>query len=185
MNVIIIFDIINNNIVIMSSIAYKSFNAMLSEFIENLSDVFDDVSELQTANKALTGMLEINDEVEIPLETFHEMFGEHSDLIMNKDVSLFENVSLPMVDGFDMKKAYAESDEDTRGSIWEYLKQLSILATTIKTLTPEMFSNISSVTESFMSKVQSGEISEEQAKNPLFIMQAIQDNPDLMKAIGN
>jgi len=169
----------------MASVAFKSFNAMLSEFIGSLSEVFDDIPELQTANTTLSGLLEMNDEIEMPLETFHGMFGEHSDLIMNKDVSLFKHVSLPMVEGFDMEKAYAESDEETRDCIWEYLKQLTLLATTVKTLTPDMFQKIGNVTDSFMKQVHDGSISEEDAKNPLFIMKALQDNPDLMKALGN
>ena len=167
-----------------SSVAYTSFNQMLVEFISNLSEVFDDVAELQTANTALSGMVEVNNEITQPLDMFHETFGESSDLIMNQDPSLFETVTLPMVDGFDMKKAYDESDDDTRESIWEYLKQLSLLATTVKTLTPDMFSKITSVTDGFLEKVKSGEISEEDSRNPLFIMQAIQNNPELMDAIS-
>ena len=168
----------------MSSVAYKSFNAMLSEFISNLSDVFDDVPELQTANTTLSGLLEMNDEVEMPLETFHGVFGEKSDLIMNKDPELFKQVNLPMVENFDLNKAYCESDEDTQGSIWEYLSQLTMLATTVKTLTPDMFSTINSITEDFMKQVHDGSISEEDASNPLKIMQQLQNNPDLMKKLG-
>jgi len=168
----------------MSSVAYKSFNAMLSEFISNLSDVFDDVPELQTANTTLSGLLEMNDEVPMPLETFHDVFGKKSDLIMNKDPDLFKQVNLPMVENFDLAKAYGESDEDTQGSIWEYLSQLTMLATTVKTLTPDMFSTINSITEDYMKKVHDGSISEEDASNPLKIMQQLQNNPELMKKLG-
>ena len=168
----------------MSSVAYKSFNAMLSEFISNLSDVFDDVPELQTANTTLNGLLEMNDEVTMPLETFHDIFSDKSDLIMNKDPNLFEQVSLPMVENFDMAKAYCESDEETQSSIWEYLSQLTMLATTVKTLTPEMFSTINSITEDFMMQVHEGCISEKDASNPLKIMEHLQKNPDLMKKLG-
>ena len=168
----------------MSSVAYKSFNAMLSEFISNLSDVFDDVPELQTANTTLNGLLEMNDEVEMPLETFHSVFGEKSDLIMNKDPELFNQVSLPMVENFDFSKAYGESDEETQGSIWEYLSQLTLIATTVKTLTPEMFSTINSITEDFMKQIHDGSLSEEDASNPAKIIQQLKNNPDLMKKLG-
>ena len=168
----------------MASIAYKSFNTMLSEFISNLADVFDDLPELQTANTTLNGLLEMNDEITMPLETFHNVFSEKSDLIMNKDPELFKQVSLPMAENFDLAKAYGESDEETQGSIWEYLSQLTMLATTVKTLTPDMFSTINSITEDFMKQVHDGSISEEDASNPLKIMQQLQNNPELMKKLG-
>jgi len=168
----------------MASVAYKSFNTMLSEFISNLADVFDDLPELQTANTTLNGLLEMNDEVEMPLETFHSVFGEKSDLIMNKDPELFNQVSLPMVENFDLSKAYGESDEETQGSIWEYLSQLTLIATTVKTLTPEMFSTINSITEDFMKQIHDGSLSEEDASNPAKIIQQLKNNPDLMKKLG-
>ena len=101
----------------MAGISHKSFNHMLSEFVGNLSETFDDIEELQTAKTALSSMLEVNDEVEIPLNTFHELFSPHSDLIMKKDPSILQHVQIPLADGFDMKAAYNESDEETRDAI--------------------------------------------------------------------
>lgn len=168
----------------MAGVTYKTFNTLLSEFVSNLSETFDDVQELQTACLTLDGMVQLNADIPVPLDTFHEMFSGHSDLIMNKDDSLFKHVSLPFVKEFDMKSAYAESDEETREAIWGYLQQLLFMSTSVKTMTPEMFSTIEKVTEAYMQKVRDGTISEEQANNPLFIMQEIQQNADIMKAIG-
>lgn len=165
----------------MAGISHKSFNHMLSEFVSNLSETFDDVKELQTAKTALTSMLEVNDEVEIPLITFHEIFSPHSDLIMKKDPSILEHVGIPLADGFDMKVAYDESDDETKEAIWGYIQQLLFISTTVKTMTPEMFETIGSVTEAYMQKVRDGTISTEDATNPFMIAQEIKNNPDIMK----
>ena len=165
----------------MAGISHKSFNHMLSEFVGNLSETFDDIEELQTAKTALSSMLEVNDEVEIPLNTFHELFSPHSDLIMKKDPSILQHVQIPLADGFDMKAAYNESDEETRDAIWGYIQQLLFISTTVKTMTPEMFDTIGSVTEAYMEKVRSGEISQENASNPFMIAQEIKNNPSIMR----
>ena len=48
-------------------------------------------------------------------------------------------------------------------------------------MTPEMFDTIGSVTEAYMEKVRSGEISQENASNPFMIAQEIKNNPSIMR----
>ena len=69
----------------MSNIAFTSFNTMLAEFITNLADVFDDNAAVQTANDTLKGFLDLDPNTPIPLEKFHDVFAEHSALVMAKD----------------------------------------------------------------------------------------------------
>jgi len=56
-----------------------------------------------------------------------------------------------------------------------------MLALTSKNMTPDMMTSVQSITDSYMQKVRSGEISEEDATNPLTIMAALQDNAELKK----
>lgn len=165
----------------MSNIAYTSFNTMLQEFVSNLADVFDDNAGLKAASNTLSGFLELDPNTSVPLEKFHDTFAEHAPLVMAKDKSLFKKVSLPFIDDFDVIQAFEESDDETAESIWAYMNQLTMLALTSKNMTPDMMSSVQSITDSYMKKVRSGEISEEDAANPMRIMMELQDNPELKK----
>lgn len=166
-----------------SSITFKSFNNMLLEFVTELSETFDEYTVLSNAKTTLAGLLSMDESTEVPLNSFHDIFAEHADLVMAKDKSLMSACKLPFLETFDMEKAYNESDEQTREAIWGYVQQLFITATTVKTLTPEMFQNIEALADACLSQVKDGSVTEEQAKNPLFILQQMQSNPDIMKAI--
>lgn len=167
----------------MSEITYQSFNRLLCEFVSELSQTFDEYPDLAKSYEALTSLMDLDDTVSLPMETFHKTFEEHASLIMIKDPSLFEKCKIPYTDSFDLAKEYRNSDEDTQAAIWNYLQQLFVTATTVQNLPASMLSNIESVANACMAKVQSGEVTEEQAQNPLFIMQQLQDNPELMKAM--
>lgn len=167
----------------MSSIAFTSFNTMLSEFVTNLADVFEDNGSLVTARDTLSGFLELSPDTPIPMDKFHEVFSGHEQMVFSKDKSLFNNISLPFLDDFDVNQALDESDEDTREAIWSFLGQLTTLTMTSKSMTPEMMTSVESITESYMKKVRNGEISEEDASNPMQILAELQNNPELKRII--
>lgn len=167
----------------MSAITYQSFNTLFLEFVSELSQTFDEYPDLAKAHEALVSLLALDDTVPLPMKTFHETFEAYSSLIMTKDPALFDECVIPYTDSFQMKKEYGESDADTQDAIWNYLQQLFVTATTVQNMPASMMTNIESVAQACLAKVQSGEVSEEQAQNPLFIMQQLQQNPDLMKAM--
>lgn len=167
----------------MSDITYQSFNNMLCEFISELSQTFDEYDDLSKANDALTALMAIDNTVAHPMETFYKTFSEHSTLIMNKDPVLFDKCEIPYTDSFDLSKEYSESDGDTQEAIWNYLMQLFVTATTVQNMPDEMLTSIESVANVCMEKVKSGEVTEEEARNPLFIMQQLQQNPEMLKAM--
>lgn len=166
-----------------SSTIVRSFNSLLAEFIGDLSSTFDEYPELQKASDTLSALLQVDDKIETPLNTFYEIFGDHSDLIMSKDKSLFEKCKIPFAESFDLKKAYNDSDDDTHEAIWGYLQQLFVSSTTFKTMTPQLLGSIESVAEACMSQIRDGSLTKEQAQNPLYIFQQLQENPEIMKAI--
>lgn len=167
----------------MSSITYKSFNNLLVEFINELRQTYDEYPELSNAHETLRGLLDIDDTITTPMDTFYETFSEYSNHIMNKDDVLFAKCSIPFTQSFDLNKVYGESDEDTRSAIWNYLQQLFVTATTVQNMPTDMFRNIEAVANACMEKVRSGEVTEEEAQNPLFILQQLQQNPLLMDAM--
>lgn len=167
----------------MSEITFQSFNHLLLEFVSELSQTFDEYPDLAKANDTLTALLGLDDTISLPMETFYKAFSEHADDIMNKDPVLFEKCDIPYTDNFDLKKEYRESDSDTQAAIWNYLQQLFVTATTVQNMPGDMLSNIESVANSCLAKVKSGEVTEQEAQNPFFIMQQLQQNPELMKSM--
>lgn len=167
----------------MSEITYQSFNRLLCEFVSELSQTFDEYPDLAKSNEALASLMALDDTISLPMKTFHDTFEEHSTLIMTQDPTLFEKCKIPYTDSFDLNKEYKESDGDTQAAIWNYLQQLFVTATTVQNLPASMLSSIETVANACMAKVQSGEVTEEQAQNPLFIMQQLQENPELLKAM--
>lgn len=167
----------------MSAITYQSFNSLLCEFVSELSQTFDEYPELAKSHEALVSLLALDDTVSLPMTTFYQTFEAYSSLIMTKDPALFEKCAIPYTDSFDLKKEYSESDTDTQDAIWNYVQQLFVTATTVQNMPASMMTNIESVAQACLEKVKSGEVTEEEAQNPLFIMQQLQQNPDLMKAM--
>jgi len=167
----------------MSDLTYQSFNNLLGEFVSELSQTFDEYPELTKANDSLSGLMALDDTTPLPLETFFKTFSEHADLIMSKDPEVFTKCSIPYTDSFDLSKEFSGCDGDTKVAIWNYLQQLFVTATTVKSMPGDMLSSIESVANACLAKVKSGEVTEEEAQNPMFIMQQLQENPDLLKAM--
>lgn len=167
----------------MSAITYTSFNNLLCEFVSDLSQTFDDHPELAKAHETFSGLVALDSTVSLPLDTFYDTFSAHSGGIMKKDPSVFRECDIPFTESFDLNNAYNEADEDTQDAIWNYLQQLFATATAVKCMPAEMMGNIESVANACLEKVASGEISEEQAKNPMFIFKQLQNNPELLKAM--
>jgi len=167
----------------MSKTSYSSFNDLLSEFINALSQTFEEYTELSDASNNLSALLAIDRSIEMPMDKFYEVFSEHSMAIMQKQDSLFDVCRVPYADGFDIAKEYKESDPETKKAIWDYLQQLFAMATTVKMLPAGMMTQIEDVANSCMESVTNGEISKEQAQSPAYILQMLNSNPKLMSSL--
>ena len=169
----------------MSEITYQSFNHLLCEFVSELTQTFDEYPDLAKANDALASLMALDDTITTPMKSFHDAFAEYASQIMMKDPVLFETCKIPYTDSFDLNKEYKDSDSATQEAIWNYLQQLFVTATTVQNMPQSMLTKIEDVANSCLAKVKSGEVTEEQAQNPLFIMQQLQENPELLKAMGS
>lgn len=168
----------------MSDITYQSFNNLLCDFVSELSQTFDEYPQLSKSNETLASLVALDDTSSLPMDTFYNSFSEYAEQIMVKDETLFQNCKIPYTESFDLHKAYHDSDSNTQEAIWNYLQQLFVTATTVKNMPGEMLSSIESVANACLSKVKSGEITAEQAQNPMFIMSQLQENPEIWKAMG-
>lgn len=161
----------------------ESFNKLLSEFITDLSMTFTEYPQLEEARNQMNSLIDLDVSNALPMTLFHETLSPHVNLVMSRDPNLFDKIEIPMTQDFDMSTSFKESDETTQNAIWEYVQQLVAISTTVKTMPADVLKNIDQVTESCLSKIRDGEITEEEAQNPMFIMQVIQDNPEIMKAL--
>ena len=166
---------------------FKAFNSMLSEFFGELAETFDEYQSVSDANTLLTGLISMDGETDVPMKKFIEVFKPHNDLLMAKDKKLFDVCKIPMMSdsGFDMAKEWSTLDEDNQEAIWGYLSQLYLIGSTILGLDANMLSSIEGVAQSCMDKVSRGEMTEEDAKDPMVIVQEIMKNKELMSAFGN
>jgi hypothetical protein len=166
---------------------YKAFNSMLSEFFRDLADTFDDYTIITDAKVMLEGVIATDECTTVPMETFVDVFKPHADLIMAKDPKLFDVCEIPMIasGGFDMAKEWKDLEEDNREAIWNYIQQLFLTGTTIMSMSGEVLSSIESLANGCMKKVESGELTESQAQDPMVILQEIMQHPELMTALNS
>ena len=79
----------------MSETSYRSFNDLLSEFIDALSQTFEEYVELSDAKNNLSALLAIDPTIQMPMDKFYEVFYEHAGAIMQKQDSLFDVCRIP------------------------------------------------------------------------------------------
>ena len=165
---------------------YKAFNSMLAEFFCDLADTFDEYTVISDAKVLLDGVIATDDCTPVPMEKFVDVFKPHAELIMAKDSSLFDVCEIPMITGggFDMAKEWKVLEDDNREAIWNYIQQLFLTGTTILSMSGEVLSSIESLAQGCMKKVESGELTESQAQDPMVILQEIMQNPELMTALN-
>lgn len=165
---------------------YKAFNSMLSEFFCDLADTFDEYAVISDAKVLLDGLIAADDSTDVPMNKFVEVFKPHASLIMAKDSKLFDVCEIPIIAGgsFDMAKEWKDLEEENREAIWNYIQQLFLTGTTILSMSGEVLSSIETLAQGCMNKVQSGELTESQAQDPMVILQEIMQNPELMNALN-
>lgn len=160
---------------------------MLSEFFCDLADTFDEYAVISDAKTLLDGVVAADDSTDVPMNKFVDVFKPHADLIMAKDAKLFDVCEIPMITGgggFDMAKEWKDLEAENREAIWNYIQQLFLTGTTILSMSGEVLSSIESLAQGCMKKVESGELTESQAQDPMVILQQIMQDPELINALN-
>lgn len=159
----------------MSLLSYESFNALLVEFLQDVSESFSEIPNLEESTRGLQTLISMQPGTERPMNTFYDCFSKYPEKIMSKDSSLFVEIgTMPFMESLEIGKLFEESDNETKEAIWRYIQQLFATATTVTTLSADMLQNIESVASSCVDLVRRGEMNEDEVQDPLFIMQQLQ-----------
>ena len=163
----------------MSLISCESFNTLLVEFMEDLAETFSDIPNIDKSKDAVSTLISLQPSTDVPMKAFYESLKDHPEKIIQKDPSLFEELTkIPFTGDIDLNKLYNESPEETQEAIWKYVQQLFATATTVLTMSPSMLSSIEEVANTCVDLINSGEMTEEAAKDPMFILQQFQKNSE-------
>lgn len=135
----------------------QSFNALLRSFLEELSHTFPEDATLSMAVGGLDQLIKAN--VRKPLDMFTDAIVPHAGLIMAKDPALFDQ-SITIAGTVDLKSYWLADglSDASKDAIWQYLQSMLLLATTVRSLPPEMLSTIESMAESCAEKISAGKL---------------------------
>ena len=136
----------------------EAFNTLMRNFITELSETFPEFQELSLFAAGFDAFVAMDPSK--PLETFMDAMGPHANLIMSRDVSLFEQDGISLGGTVNLKKMWKSQDlsDATRDAIWQYLTTLYILGNTINSMPPEILGTIESVAKNCAEKVENGEL---------------------------
>lgn len=124
----------------------RSFNHILEEFVDELSETFSDYPQIQLFKAGLPGMLEQDEWYGV--NTLMETLTPHGDKILNNDRTFFEE-ELHLGMGLKLNQLWREElDDDTRDAIANYVSTLFMLGMTLKSITPDIMSKIESIAQS-------------------------------------
>jgi hypothetical protein len=136
----------------------EAFNTLMRNFITELNETFPEFQELGMFVTGYDALISFD--ANKPLDAFMEAMGPHANLIMSRDVSLFEQDGVSLGGAVDLKKMWHSSDlsDATRDAIWQYLTTLYVLGSTIQSMPPEILGTIESVAHDCATKVESGQM---------------------------
>lgn len=166
---------------------FNAFDSILSEIFGDLAETFEEYRSISKARNLLIGLISMNEETDVPMKTFIDVFSLHQDLLMDKDKKLFDVCSIPMVSklDFNISGEWGSLEKDNKEAIWGYLHELYATGSSILGLDAKLIPSIRWVAQECIEKVASGEMTEEQANNPMVIVQEIMKNKKLMEAYGS
>lgn len=113
----------------------ESFNALVCEFMEDLSSTFDEYQCLEVAVDSLKKMLEENSSTPLPLCVFQSIMGGFdAAAVRDRDpvmVQTLHDVVTSLGLNIDVKSDYESTDDATKDAIWEYIGGLQTAARTL------------------------------------------------------
>ncbi len=126
-----------------------AFNQMLTNFMEELVEVFPEVPSIKAYASSLQTLVSAN--ARKPMELFMAAASPHADAIMARNNVLFETLELGNIDF----KALWNSDisDNTRSAIWQYIHMLFLLGTTVSAMPPELLESIESIAQGCADKM--------------------------------
>ncbi len=167
----------------MSAIA---FNAMLIEFMTDLSDSFPENKQIVDLKKTVVALIQLSEGTTVPMTSFMEAISPYDSYIQSKDDALFSEFKLSFSDdiGIDMASLWKSLETEDKEAIWSYVQQLYFLGNFESSIPQSMMSMIETIANETIDKVQRGEMTSSEAQNPMMIMQELLKNKHLMDSIA-
>jgi hypothetical protein len=129
----------------MASTTVRSFNHILEEFVDELSETFNDYPQIMLFKAGLPGMLEKDPWYGV--NTMMETLAPHGEKIMNNDRTFFEE-DLHLGMGLKLNQLWQEDlDDDTRDAIANYVSTLFMLGMTLKSIDPNLMQQIEGIAQ--------------------------------------
>ena len=128
-----------------------TFNALALEFVKELSEVFPENATLFECAKNFD--LLTKDDPNSPMNFMMTAVGDKSDLILAKDETVFDSVTIP---GLAIKEMWNSTSDVTKDAIWQYLSTLHMLASTLGNTSGELLSGIENMAMEFADKMATG-----------------------------
>jgi hypothetical protein len=141
----------------MSSI--DAFNTLMKNFVTELNETFPEFTELSIFAAGFDAFVAMDPARS--LKAFMDAFGPYSNLIMNRDETLFEQEDISLGGTINLQKLWRSSDisDATRDAIWQYLMTLYVLGSTITSMPPEILQSIEAMAGDCATKVETGQMS--------------------------
>ncbi len=113
----------------------ENFNALLCEFMEDLSSTFDEYQCLELAVDSLKKIIKDNSSTPLPLCVFQSIMGGfRAGAVQNRDPVMVQTLQDAVTSvglNIDIKSAYESTDDATKDAIWEYIGGLYTAAGTL------------------------------------------------------
>lgn len=158
-------------------ISAQAFNEMLGQFLDELSQTFPEVKDINKYKRKFEAAKKAN--VRLPVETFMSEASQYSDMISSKDVEVFfkpkgyaETLGIT-------RNMWNECSSNTHNAIWQYLQSLVMLGQAIVNIPTNTMSAIENVAELCAQDIK------ESGKQPDMgtILGAVQKNAHLLQDV--
>lgn len=118
------------------------FNDLLLDFVKNLEQTYQHVSDLQGTHSTLKGMIQADNTW--AHEEFKKNVSPHAQLIWDKDETMFTDTykQIAFLKNVNFEENWNQSPQETKDAIWQYMQNLLMISNSVSTVPPAMMDNI-------------------------------------------
>lgn len=145
-----------------------TFLEMMNQFLQELSAVFPSEKKLKSYHLKFDTLRSSNPQK--VLELFMDSISPVSELIVNRDETLFLENKCDFLNDIDIKKLWGSGiSENTKNAIWSHLNTLFILGSTIQNIPSDLMKHIEDVAKQCAESMDSskGTMNPEQMMNAM------------------
>jgi hypothetical protein len=130
-----------------------TFNALALEFVKELSEVFSENTVFAECVKNFDTI--VSEDPKKPMDFLVKVVGDKAEAINSKDDAIFDTITIP---GMEIKEMWNSTSDNTKEAIWQYLRTLHMLASTLGNTSGELMSGIEDMAMEFANKMAKGDM---------------------------